>query len=98
MIAEGNFRAGSAVLDGLPAARVVQVHVTAEPDELRRRMLDRAAHRHAVHWDGEAAEQVAGRAAAGEWPPLPLAGDLVEVDTTTWPDLGELTTRVARLM
>ena len=65
------------------------MHVTAEPELLRARMLDRAAGRHPVHWDGEAADEVAGRAAADEWQPLPLDGDLLEVDTTSWPDLDD---------
>jgi hypothetical protein len=54
-----------------------------------------AADRHPVHWDAEAASEVAVRAAAAEWPPLSLAGELIEIDTTAWPDLDELTARVA---
>ena len=98
VIAEGNFTPASALLRDLPPARIVQVHVTAEPELLRARMLDRAAGRHPVHWDGEAADEVAGRAAADEWQPLPLDGDLLEVNTTSWPDLDAVTGNVvARL-
>ena len=98
VIAEGNFTAGSSLLIDLPPVRTVQVHVTAAPALLRARMLERAADRHAVHWDAEAATEVAARAATGEWPPLPLDGALIEVDTTTWPDLDELTAQVADLV
>jgi hypothetical protein len=95
VIAEGNFTAGSALFTELPPARIVQVHAAAEPSLLHTRMLDRAADRHPVHWDAEAASEVAVRAAAAEWPPLSLAGELIEIDTTAWPDLDELTARVA---
>ncbi len=98
VIAEGNFTAESALFGALPPARIVQVHVSAEPALLRARMLDRAAKRHPVHWDGEAADEVAERAAADEWQPLPLDGDLLEVDTTSWPDVDDVTRNVmARL-
>lgn len=95
VIAEGNFTAESALFAGLPPARIVQVWVTAPPELLRTRMLDRAADRHPVHWDAEAAAEVALRTAADEWPPLPLGGELIEIDTTEWPDLEQLAVRVA---
>jgi len=57
---------------------------------LRERMLNRDTHRHPVHYDRDAADEVLERAAAGEWPPLPLGGALVELDTTVWPDLDEV--------
>jgi predicted kinase len=94
LIAEGNFQAASALFVDLPPARIVQVHVTAEPALLRTRLLERAEHRHPVHWDAEAADEVAARAAAGDWPALPLGGELVEIDTTTWPDLHVVAARV----
>ncbi len=98
LIVEGNFQASSALFAGLPPARIVQVHVTAEPALLRARMLERADHRHPVHWDADAADEVAARAAAGDWSALPLEGDLVELDTTTWPDLHDVAARVAELV
>jgi predicted kinase len=98
VIAEGNFTAESALFRELPPARIVQVHATAEPGLLRTRMLGRAADRHPVHWDAEAATEVAVRAAADEWPPLPLDGELIEIDTTAWPDVGELASSVAALL
>jgi predicted kinase len=98
VIAEGNFQAGSPLFTRLPPARVVQVHVTAEPELLRTRMLERAPDRHSVHWDRGAADEVMARAAAGEWSALPLDGELIEVDTTEWPDLDELASSLARLL
>jgi len=98
LIAEGNFQATSMLFVDLPPARIVQVHVTAEPALLRKRMLERAENRHPVHWDADAADEVAARAATGEWSVLPLPGDLVEIDTTTWPDLRDATERVAALV
>jgi predicted kinase len=98
LIAEGNFQAASVLFVDLPPARIVQVHVTAEPALLRTRMLERAGNRHPVHWDADAADEVAARAAAGDWSALPLPGDLVEIDTTTWPDLSEVTARVVALL
>jgi hypothetical protein len=90
LILEGNFTVRSRVFHDLPAARVLQVHVTARPEVLRLRLLERDTHRHPVHYDSVAADEIARRAAAGEWPPLPLGGSLIEIDTTTWPDLDEV--------
>jgi hypothetical protein len=61
-------------------------------------MLERAGDRHAVHWDREAADEVAARAATGEWAALPLGGELIEVDTTAWPNLVEIAALVAQLV
>lgn len=89
VIAEGNFTERSTLLQDLPPAELVQVYVTAEPETLRVRLVERDA-RHPVHYDREAADEVAARAAGGEWPPLPLHGRLIEIDTTAWPDLDEV--------
>jgi predicted kinase len=89
VIAEGNFTERSSLFSGLPPARIVQVHVSAEPETLRTRLAERDS-RHPVHYDREAADEVTARAAAGEWQPLPLGGTLLEIDTTTWPDLDEV--------
>jgi predicted kinase len=86
LIVEGNFNR-STLFERLPSAQIVQVHVSAEPDVLRARMLERDTHRHPVHWDREAADEVVARAQAGEWEPLALPGELVRIDTTIWPDL-----------
>ncbi|HEY8646603.1 MAG TPA: AAA family ATPase [Gaiellaceae bacterium] len=88
VIAEGNFRLPE-WFETLPPARITQVHVTAAPETLRKRLLVRDSHRHPVHYDQEAAEEIAERAAGGEWPPLAVGGRLIEIDTTVWPDLDE---------
>jgi predicted kinase len=88
LIAEGNFRVGW--FEGLPPAELVQVHVSAEPETLRERMLARDSQRHPVHYDREAADEIAERAAAGEWDALPLGGTVIAIDTTNWPDLDEV--------
>jgi len=92
LVVEGNFAVERAPrwFAGLPPVRITQVHVTAAPATLRERMVSRDTHRHPVHYDRDAADEVLERAAAGEWPPLPLGGALVEVDTTVWPDLDEV--------
>jgi predicted kinase len=90
VIVEGNFTLHSTLLTELPPAEIVQVYVRAEPEILRKRMQTRDTHRHPVHYDGEAADEVAARAAAGEWAALPLGGRLIEIDTTVWPDLDEV--------
>jgi hypothetical protein len=87
LIVEGNFTERSTLLHALPPARIAQVHVSASPEVLRTRMLERDTHVHPVHYDREAADEVAARAAAGEWEPLPLEGTLLRIDTTVWPEL-----------
>jgi shikimate kinase len=89
VIAEGNFTPRLPLFSGLPPGEIVQIYVTAEPETLRARLLERDA-RHPVHYDREVADEVSARAAGGEWPPLPLGGRLIEIDTTTWPDLDEV--------
>lgn len=86
LIVEGNFNR-STLFEGLPDARIVQIHVTAEPETLRRRMLERDTQRHRVHCAREAAGDVAERARAGGWEPLSLSGKLIRIETTVWPDL-----------
>src|SRR5260221_12181826 len=63
VIAEGNFNERSTLLHKLPPAEIVHVYVTAEPETLRARMLERDP-RHPVHYDRDAADEVAPRAAA----------------------------------
>jgi predicted kinase len=89
LIVEGNFRLPE-WFETLPPARITQVYVSASPETLRERLLRRDPHRHPVHYDREAADEVAESAAAGEWRPLALEGRLIEIDTTTWPDLDEV--------
>jgi predicted kinase len=88
LIAEGNFHPSR--FPELPPARITQLHVWAAPETLRERLLTRDTHRHPVHYDREAAEEIAARAASGEWAALPIGGRLIEIDTTTWPNLDEV--------
>jgi len=95
VIAEGNFAASSRLIRDLPPTRVVQVHVTAEPDVIEERLRDRDAHRHPVHYDGGAAGEIADRVRHGDWGPLPLDGPLLAVDTSErFPAVPSLAERV----
>jgi hypothetical protein len=97
LICEGNFVAESVVFRDLPPARIVQVYVSAPPEVLRTRLLDRDPHRHPVHYDREAADEIVALAVGGRWEPLPLGGVLVRVDGTRPLDADELTNRVRRM-
>ena len=95
VVTEGNFAVASPVLDDLPPARLVQVHVTADRDTLHERLLTRGAGRHPIHYDHVAAAEIAARIERDDWAPLPLDAPLVLVDTTTtWPDLDWLVREV----
>jgi len=96
LICEGNFTAQSVVLRDLPPACIVQVHVSAPPDLLRTRLLHRDPHRHPVHYDRDAADEIAELATEGRWDPLPLDGELVRVDGTQPLDLDALESLVRR--
>jgi predicted kinase len=89
LIVEGNF-GGPDWFESLPTAEIVQVHVSADPATLRERLLVRDTHGHRVHYDRDAADEIATRTAAGEWPALPIGGRLVSIDTTVWPELDEV--------
>jgi ribose 1,5-bisphosphokinase PhnN len=92
VVAEGNFTADSGIVRDLPPCRIVQVHVTADPAVLAERL--RSRDRHGVHYDTEAAGEIAERAAAGEWDALPLDGELVALDTTErFPDAHSIVAR-----
>lgn len=92
-IVEGNFLPQTELFAGIEAGWV-QVHVTASPEVLRRR-LETRTDRHPVHYDRDAAGEIADRAAGGDWPPLDLPGLLVSVDTSAkWPDLDALADRL----
>jgi predicted kinase len=95
-VAEGNFARAEPFL-ALPPARVLQVHVTAPPDVLRARLAARDDG-HPVHYDAVAADEIAARAAAGEWSPLAIGADLLHVDTTAFPDVTGIADRAAQLL
>jgi hypothetical protein len=93
-IVEGNFAAEhTSFFADLPPARIVQAHLWADPDELHARALARTD-RHAVHYDDQAADEIRYRAAAGEWNPLPLSGEILRLDTTGSPPLEPFVERV----
>ena len=92
-IAEGNFGRAEPFAR-LPPAGVLQVHVTARPETLTERLSDRPG-RHDVHYDAEAADEIGTRAAAGEWEPLPLDGDLLRIVTEPFPNVREIAEQVA---
>ena len=95
VIAEGNFAAGSRLIRELPPTRVVQVHVTAEPEVIEERLRGRDTRRHPVHYDGGAASEIADRVRNGDWGPLPLEGSLLSVDTSErFPAVGPLAERI----
>jgi predicted kinase len=95
VLTEGNFTLGSRLLACLPPCRAVQVHVSAAPDVLRERLLARDTHRHPVHYDAAAAEEIADRARQGDWSPLPLDGVTITVDTTSrFPELHRIAAEV----
>ena len=80
----------------LPLCRLVQVHVSAAPEVIRKRLLERDTHRHPVHYDADAADEIAERARGGEWDPLPIDGELIRVDTSAgFPDACELALTLA---
>lgn len=92
VVAEGNFADTATIFRDLPPCRIVQVHVTAAPDVLRARL--RSRDRHGVHYDAAAADEIADRAARGDWGPAPLDGELVRVDTTdAFPDVSSIVSR-----
>jgi hypothetical protein len=72
----------------------VQIHLSAPPETLRARLLDRDPHRHPVHYDREAADEIAERGARGDWQPLDLGGTLIELDTTAAIDVAALAAEI----
>lgn len=91
VVAEGNFSEAER-FRALPAAQVVEVHVTAPPDVLQERYRTRGA-RHAVHYDLEVIDEIPVRVAAGEWDLLGV-GETIVVDTTGRVDVDALVQRV----
>ncbi len=94
VVAEGNFSAAEG-FDRLPDARVVQLHVTADVDTLLARYRGRTAERHRAHPDPEYEPEIAARMWSDDWAPLDIGGELLELDTTEFPDLATIADRIA---
>jgi predicted kinase len=96
LVVEGNFR-DTAVFDDVDDAQLVQVHVSAPPDVIRERLRARTG-RHAVHYDSEAADELAARTGSGEWEPLVLTGPVVRVDTRAPVEVAAVVAEVRSLL
>jgi len=93
VVAEGNFSAADP-FRALPRARILQLHVSAEPETLLSRYRTRSE-RHPAHPDVEYAPEIAERMWRDDWRPLDIGAELLQLDTTTFPNLAELAERVA---
>jgi predicted kinase len=78
VVAEGNFSRPEP-FRALPPARVVQVFVSAPPELIQERFRTRNR-AHPVHYDLQVIDEVPQRMAAGEWDPLDLDCELIQVD------------------
>jgi predicted kinase len=90
-VLESNFTDVEPLRD-LPPARAVQLFCSAPPDVVLERYA--ARRRHPGHLDDAIVEELRGRLQAGEWWPLELDGELVEVDTTHAVDIDALVARL----
>lgn len=95
LIAEANFAAGTAEHDfaELPAHRILQVHVDAPAEILRRRASTRVSDgtRHPGHHSGTLSRhEVEAALRDGRWSPLELPGRLVSIDTANGTDVAGL--------
>jgi predicted kinase len=79
-------------------ATIVEVHCTCAPDELVQRITNRAAVRHAAHWDIEWLRRFPdGQAVIDAHGPIGV-GELVVVDTTTGVDVDALADQITALL
>ena len=95
LVVEGNFSRADPFLE-LPPARVVQVHLSAPPAVLLERYRRRTG-RHPAHLDPAYENEVAKRTMLGDWRPIALPGQLVQIDTTTFPDAREVADEIATM-
>jgi predicted kinase len=96
VVLDSNFRPEFSVpqLERLGAA-IVEVHCTCAPDELVQRITNRAAVRHAAHWDIEWLRRFPdGQAVIDAHGPIGV-GEVVVVDTTRGVDVEALARRVS---
>jgi predicted kinase len=83
-IVEGNFRWSERQADfaslatAVSGLRLLQIFVTADPDELARRFEARAGARHPGHVDAASAAEIIGELRTSPPRPLPLGGELIE--------------------
>jgi predicted kinase len=93
VIAEANFEARSFErFAELPAARVVQIHLTAPPRVLLERFA--ARERHPGHLDETTVHEVRAAIESGRHRPLPLGGELLELDASAPADVTSLCRRI----
>ena len=93
LVAEGNFSSAGR-LRALPAARVVQVHLSAPPELLAERYLTRP--RHPGHQTEAYAVEIEARLRRGDWEPLDLDAPLLLLDTTERVDVVALAREIRR--
>jgi predicted kinase len=103
VVAEADFRPGpvderfARLAERLPH-RTVQVHASAPYEVLVERYRERAesGERHPIHVDEERLDDMVEKLARDEWPPLPLDGETLELDTAA-ADEAELDRLVGRV-
>jgi predicted kinase len=93
VVAEGNFSLAEPFA-ALPAARVLQLHASADTKTLLARYRSRSD-RHPAHPDADYEPEIAERMWRDDWRPPAIGGELLEIDTTDFPDLAALGDRVA---
>ena len=93
VVGEANFSVAEP-FRALPPARVLQLHITADPETLLARYRNRAG-RHPAHPDPAYEPEIAARMWRDDWGRLDIAGDLLEIDTNVFPDVKALAERVA---
>ncbi len=92
-VLESNFSQADP-LRALPRARLVQLFCVAPAEVVLERYATRV--RHPGHLDGAILEELRARLGAGEWAPLDLDGELIEVDTSAPVDVRALAGQLVR--
>lgn len=98
LVVEANFDEESAArLRALPAHRAFQLVCTAPAEVTRDRFRACAASggRHPGHLDDVVWQELEAGTHDGRWQPLNVAGELIEIDTTTFPNVDALVARLA---
>jgi predicted kinase len=94
MIAESNFRNSEDAprFRALPPHRLVQIHLTAPREILLTRYGERS--KHPGHLGSTVVPEIAIGLDVGEWMPLQLEGELIELDTSQELDAAEVIRRM----